>query len=338
MKVLIRPDAGLEMGLGHLQRCLNLAYALKQCGFSVEFISYSFEEVEAIVEAEGYRFEHLVDGYPAGIPTELLDRFKVLLIDSYNVSMNELRNLKRGLFYLAIIDDLCMEYPFADLVINANPYALENNPKNTETIYLFGPQYALLRPEFSNIQQKKIRTDINDLLITLGGSDPWNLTPVIVESVIKTLGDRLKIHVIIGPFFNNKRDIIAQCRSLGRNVLVYLNPPNIERLMFKADLAISAGGQTLFELAAVGTPTIVIQLADNQKQNIQILKNKGAVMFAGEVHDFNLERSIAEKLIVLLEKPGLREKIAFNARKLFDGKGIYRVAEKIKEVTTYKQV
>lgn len=94
--------------------------------------------------------------------------------------------------------------------------------------------------------------------------------------------------------------------------------------MENVDLAITGGGQTIFELANVGIPSIVIQIAENQKNNIIGLNKKGTLMFAGNYDDPLLLDNI-NKNVELLKSKGKREEMSKKAMQTIDGNGSERI-------------
>ena len=99
--------------------------------------------------------------------------------------------------------------------------------------------------------------------------------------------------------------------------------------MLKCDLALTGGGQTTYELAATGAPTIAVRLASNQTGNLLGLAARGALFWAGDVGEPDLQDKIRQAILVLAENRDTRQKMSYAGRLLVDGRGADRVAEEI---------
>ncbi|GAG53024.1 unnamed protein product, partial [marine sediment metagenome] len=188
-----------------------------------------------------------------------------------------------------------------------------------------------LRKEFWEVPEKKIKENIESIMITFGGDDAKNITP----EILAFLNDKypeLNKNVIIGRAYQNI-DEIKKGADKNTNLIYYPNAEKIKEIMLNSDIAISAGGQTLYELARIGVPTIGICIAHDQFLNLINWQEKEFIQYIGWYNDkkllFKLEKSIS-KLISFKE----RIKSSERSKILIDGKGtkrcIYKVLKKIK--------
>jgi spore coat polysaccharide biosynthesis predicted glycosyltransferase SpsG len=134
-----------------------------------------------------------------------------------------------------------------------------------------------------------------------------------------------EVDVVVGPFAD-----AGLPGGMRRNRLVlHKNPPDMQRLMQGADLAVAGAGVTLYELAATGTPTVAVQIADNQAANAAAFANAGAALLAGDAASARLPAALADAVGRLVASSSLRAALAGRARDLVDGAGAIRAAREI---------
>lgn len=329
----IRADGGPGLGWGHIMRCLALAEELEKIGTKVEFLSRKNCEVIEKIKHCGFDVRPLVsisiDEEVEEVLQILRDKdLAVLITDSYQIDEAYLSRIREKVSVLVSIDDLNqMQYP-SDLVVNGNIYAPNLSYKriHEKTKFLLGPQYLLLRREFSNSFERRIADTVEEVLITVGGSDIFNLTPQIMR-VINSLPIK-RVQVVIGPSFTNKAEIGATAQKMIPRVVLHENVENMSQLMVSCDIAITAGGTTLYELAATGTPGIAVLQADNQLQAAEVMAQRGTVINLG-LGDKAFLSQLESSLKLLLDSPNKRREMSIRGRELVDGLGCQRVAREI---------
>lgn len=314
-KILIRADGGEGVGFGHIMRTLVLAKELSQ-RFHISYVCLEDDRfINGIrkIEDEGFRVFKVKNN------SEIEDILKLdgdfILIDKYDIDKKYFEKLKEKFKVFYMDDNNKLDYYPVDLIINQNVYGdmLKYN-KSIDTKALVGGKYVLLRDEFINSTPITINKQIKDILITLGGSDDFNIT----ESIIKNLlGLNINLHVIIGPAFKFKETL--KCYS-DKNIIFYENAI-ISNVMKKVDMAISSCGSTIYELSFLGVPTIGIIVADNQKQCGQYMEKKECIILKS-----NIDKSDIENFTYFH-----RLRLSNNMKKLIDGKGKYRIKEIIEK-------
>lgn len=266
-KLGIRADGGTDKGMGHIIRCLALAKEFINHNVEVTFITKYCDSISEILnknntraiyipETDLYDELNIIKGI---IKTENLD---TILIDSYWINDDYLIKIKENVSLLISIDDNNLyNYP-SDIIINSNIYAsdLKYNLLNKNSKLILGSQYAILRDEFLNVKNKEIHKNVENILITMGGTDINNFTPFILDSVKDF---PYEFYVIIGSGFEYIDEIEKKYKNMNNIHFVY-NPSRISEVMNKCDLAISSAGTTTYELGALGIPTILITQATNQ--------------------------------------------------------------------------
>jgi UDP-2,4-diacetamido-2,4,6-trideoxy-beta-L-altropyranose hydrolase len=336
-KVLFRVDAGPHIGLGHLQRCLSLGSAF--CHFEAGCLFLTNEERTILDRVKRFGF----DGYALGAVGSWTDddlsqtlaiaashRCMAIVVDSDYEGADYLGKLRDAGFFVCAIEDIA-PHPFpCQLVVNGDAHArqLPYHSSSGDTLFLLGPEYSILRREFWERPSRMVRDVVQNILVTLGGADPHNLMPRILGLLDELLGT-FTITAIIGPFFDNLVEVqtIAACTK--HLVKLVFSPESVRDLMLEADLAVSAGGQTLYELACVGCPTIAVRMASNQDGQLQVFAVSGFVRVAGRADDSGIVTAIGDTLLSLLSDSKARAAMSGAGQRLIDGQGALRVAQAI---------
>ena len=167
------------------------------------------------------------------------------------------------------------------------------------------------------------------VLVTLGGADPQSSTLAVVAAVQRALPDAA-LDVVIGPLFGPVPDLDRRAAGDPPRLRLHRDLDDLSALMSAADLAVSGGGQTLYELAATGVPTVALCLADNQEPNIAALAGV-SLLSAGRVEESAADgfHRVEDGCRQLAADPALRERMSDAGRSLIDGHGASRVADVI---------
>jgi UDP-2,4-diacetamido-2,4,6-trideoxy-beta-L-altropyranose hydrolase len=297
MKVVFRVDASLEMGTGHIMRCLTLANELKQQNHEIVFICRELTgnlillikyPVLVLPKNDNFQSDSLYLNWLGATQEQDAEQtIKVipkntdlLIVDSYASDEIWHKQLIPYTKKIMVIDDLADRQFNCDVLLNQNLGTQIEDYKDKvpdDCELLLGCDYALLRPEFPNLREKalikrKNTKVIKNILISMGGSDITNKTYDILQEV----SDDLNIVVILGGISPHNKMIKNYAKSR-KNVKVVVDADNISRLMFDADLAIGAGGSTSWERCCLGLPTLLYVLAENQRKIAGNLEELGAV-------------------------------------------------------------
>lgn len=332
---LIRADANKEIGSGHIMRCLSIASALKACGEKVLFI-VADEGAEVLLNAGEQDFYILHTDYrdmeaELDVLLPVLNKMQpgLLLMDSYFVTKRYLTQVRKYV-KTAYIDDIPrFSYP-VDMLINYNIYG-DCLPYSGESRFLLGASYAPLRPQFLQVGYE-VRPEVEDVLITTGGSDKYNLAGQILEAVLERKETAsLHYHVVSGAF--NPNLAALEALSEGReNISLYKNVTDMAGLMKKMDIAVTAGGSTMYELCAVGVPALCFSFVDNQELIVETFRGKQLVHYGGNYlkEQDAFAGNVAEALAELAGSADLRKNYSKKQRLLVDGCGASRIAEAIR--------
>ena len=330
----IRTDMNAQIATGHIMRCLAIADAAKELGEQVTFILADCMAVN-LLEERGYEYIVLDSKWnqmekELAVLKQVINRYEVscMLVDSYQVTYKYLDELSKCV-RLIYLDDLNMfPYPVADVICYANYWKKFNYSADNEkgTKFYLGTKFVPLRSVFWNCEKKHISETIEKVLILSGGSDPYDAISKILESIERP--QYKEIYVICG-IYNERYEKLCQLYGQEKNVFVYQGVTDIEKYMKKVDVAISAGGTTLYELCACGTPTISYSFADNQLNNVKQFDEDGIIPYAGDVRYEDISLSIRNNIKKMMNDVSLRQAISDRMQMLVDGKGAMRIASQI---------
>lgn len=336
--IAFRTTAGKGIGFGHLRRCLTLAHELAVRGFEPRFWLDGDAAALEVVRGAGYvavtvSGEVREPGW--SLAQHARERPAALVADSYALDETYFRTLRPAV-PLLVIDDLADRALEADLVQNGAldaptlPYRLGPGPGPGNHMHcrtLFGPAYALLRPSFLELRRGvPFRPAVERVLVTLGGADPAGHTDAVVRHLLGVLSKAVVIEVVLGPLFGTAESLEALAQAHPRQIRLHRAPPDLAPLMREADLAVSAGGQTTFELAAAGVPAVALELADNQRVLLAGFARAGTLLAVGEAAAPEMGTRLAEAVGRLCMDPALRRRMSEAGPALVDGRGAERVA------------
>ena len=304
MKLVILTEGGGDRGFGHITRCLSLYQACRRKSIEAELIVNGDDSVLSLLkDVQCIAFDWIRE-------TEKLksaaSSANMVIIDSYLAGRDLYQLLSEATSgRLVIMDDYKrLDYPEGIIV---NPSICGDRFDYGERRSLLGSEYIVLREEFRDVPEKEINEKVKNILITCGGADYTDLIQKVRENIEEKFGVNC--------------DVILPASG-------GVDASEIINLMFKADICVSGGGQTLYELARVGVPTVAVCLADNQKVNLEGLKDKGVIEYAGSIDEDDLIEKVdraAEKLLSQEE----RKKRSKAGRSYVDGRGAERIIESV---------
>ena len=296
-KIYFRADAGPEIGMGHVMRCLSIADASKRAGHSVTFVLAS-ERAADIIRSRGYDTVILATDYkdtenelPAWNKNEA-SSIDCLFVDSYFVTDKYLKSLKEmiGSGKLIYIDDLAaFAYP-SDILINYNAYGPDLDyrglyEKSCTALpkLILGAEYAPLREMFRGVPRKKQPERAENILISTGGSDELHLTLKLIRHLSEKHEEQSRnYHFLLGAM-NEDRAGIKKLAGNIRYITLHENVSDMRELIESMDMAVSAAGSTMYEICACGVPIVTCILADNQIPGAEAFERLGLAVNAGDL-------------------------------------------------------
>jgi len=306
-RVVIRVDASLQMGTGHVMRCLTLAEALKEHGADIVFICREHDgHLLERIEQQGFKTYALPNAHDeeavtnsetgknelygrcwlgstqqqdAALCRPLLEKLSPdwLIVDHYGLDQMWQAQLAPYAGKLMVIDDLANRVHECDVLLDqtygrqVEDYADLVSP---QAQLLLGSEYALLRPEFAEWRdyslQRRRNPEFKKLLITMGGVDPDNVTGEVLFALEKSaLPKGVEIIVVMGATAPHLESVKRQSRLMANNTCVKVNVDNMAELMANTDLAIGAAGSTVWEMLYLGIRPIIVKTAENQSDVVK---------------------------------------------------------------------
>ncbi|MFC2061390.1 PseG/SpsG family protein [Elusimicrobiota bacterium] len=314
MRAFILSEGGKSIGYGHLTRCIALLQAIKQGGADnkAEFIYSGDAEAEYFIKNQDISGSNLnwIEKYDKF--EKMLDLESIVIMDSYLAPKSIYDRISEMLGgKICMIDDFRrIDYP-GGIVVNPSVFSDRlDYPENKNIKYLLGNEYIILRKEFWDVPEKHINNKVKNILITFGGMGYTDLMSEIVDMLNNTSGFNC---IVVEPEKNR------------------FNAKEMLGLMLKADICISGGGQTTYELARCGVPTIGICFADNQKWNLEGWQAAGFIKYIGWRDDKGLFDKLNEAIKCFLPENERRSRSEIG-KSIVDGKGVKRIAGKISEL------
>lgn len=364
MRVAFRVDASLQIGTGHVMRCLTLADALSAQGADCLFICREHQgNLIEQIRNKGYR-THALPVLPsvgasllaikaasdaqspvhshwlgatqvedAAACTAILAEVNPdwLIVDHYALDSRWEITLKPYYRKLMVIDDLADRSHCCQVLLDQTfgRDASDYQPLvSAGTTLLCGSRYALLRPEFAQLRsyslQRRANPQLRQLLITMGGVDKDNATGQVLEALkTSALPDDCRITVVMGgtsPWLDHVRQ---QAEQMPWPTEVLVGGSNMAQLMADSDLAIGAAGATSWERCCLGLPTIMLVLADNQRNVAQGLERAGAVQVLKDPQE--ISNRLPVLLSGLVSSPFLLAEMCEAVAHIVDGRGVATV-------------
>ncbi|MBL0385526.1 UDP-2,4-diacetamido-2,4,6-trideoxy-beta-L-altropyranose hydrolase [Tumebacillus sp. ITR2] len=351
VSIWIRADASVGTGTGHVMRCLTLAHELREKGAHVRFLSRLFPgNLCDFVSDQGFDVVRLPwqesDVEPwLGVTwqedaQQVLDVLRAegqpvdwLIVDHYGLDARWERQVRGGVRRLMAIDDTADRPHECDLLLDQNLHEQSEAryrhlvPSSCET--LFGPHFALLRPEFRETRkQVSVRQrGIKKILVFFGGTDPTRETEKAVEALASLQPADWTFDVIVGGT-NPQRERMEQLVAGTSNAAFYCQVSDMAAKMAAADLSIGAGGSATWERCCLGLPSLQIVVADNQREIAENVARVGASVTLGEAVEVTADR-IRAGVERFLTRPETLAEMSRRAMKLVDGEGAARVGERL---------
>lgn len=354
MHIVFRADASIQIGTGHVMRCLTLADALRERGARCTFICRPHNG--HLMDVIAHRGHHAValsslatttnrisadTGYAAWLGTDWQTDAQQtrealggegadwLVVDHYALDGRWEQALRHYCKNLMVIDDLADRPHDCDVLLDQNLGRSAHDYGGllkTHTATFIGPQYALLRPEFAQLRSQSLarrtQPQLKHLLITMGGVDKDNATGQVLKALsVCHLPPELRITVVMGPHAPCLASVEQQAAQMPRPTQVLVGVKAMAQLMADSDLCIGAAGGTSWERCCLGLPTLLLVVADNQLPGAQALEKAGAALVVGNAQDVSqvFEKHMQSDANVQLKS------LALGAAEVSDGLGMQRI-------------
>ncbi len=291
-RIIIRADGNAKIGAGHLMRCLTVAETLDKnnvlfvCadedsamlamerGFSVFVLNTDYQDMVSELPA----WERMKAQGIGGLGLETV----TILVDSYYVNNEYLQNL-RHYGKVVLLDDMAQDVKAADTLINYNAFATTEMYKAfikaVDTIIYTGSSYIPVRPDFVQ-RSYDVADRVKRVLITTGGGDRDNIAGQILDTIYEK---GISYQVVTGRFNPNYESLQKYARNYP-GVEILHDVKDMAGLMLGCDMAITAGGTTVYELCSIGVPFICFSYAENQERLVEYMEQERIALSSGKYH------------------------------------------------------
>ncbi|MCI5222365.1 MAG: UDP-2,4-diacetamido-2,4,6-trideoxy-beta-L-altropyranose hydrolase [Candidatus Electrothrix sp. AR4] len=352
MLVSIRTDASIQIGTGHVMRCLTLAEHLRDTGTDVLFICRELvANLNDLITSKGFclcplpppeNSNFVLDwnhhaswlevpwkrdaDQTAECIIKNIGHADWLIVDHYALDTSWEHRLRLLAANIMVIDDLADRFHNCDLLFDQNLY--KDYEKRYDRLVpnaclkFLGPKYALLRPEFITARKQLRQRDgrILRVFVFFGGVDSPDLTGQLIEVIKSINAPRVQFDIVTGGGNPHRKEIAYRCRSLS-NTTYHVQIDNIAEFMANADIAIGGGGSTIWERCFLGLPSVIVTMADNQVETVEILSRRGALYNMGSYKIFSQEqlKNIINKFIASPDDTSKMSASAFEVMNNYQG-------------------
>lgn len=326
-------------------RCLTIADELRNLpGLKKEDIRFvcADEASGALAESYGYQTIVLHTDYRdmmqelTGL-SELLGKDSpadapILIVDSYHITEQYLQALRQQA-RIFLLDDMAVQAYPVDCVLNYNAFATKEQYRrlyhDTDTRFYAGSRYVPLRPQFRRAGYV-FRERVQDILITTGGGDRQNIALQILKAI---QAPGLRYHVVTGRYHPDSEAWMRR-EQTDPQLCVHHDVSDMASLMRGCDIAVTAGGTTIYELAAIGVPFLCFSYAQNQKLLTEFIGHGHIAGYCGAFHHNPAETlaRLQQLMTELITDTDVRREMHENERKMVDGLGAVRIARLLTEL------
>jgi spore coat polysaccharide biosynthesis predicted glycosyltransferase SpsG len=329
-KVCIVTEGGKHIGLGHVRRCIVIAHELVQK--DIEVIFYVNRELSGTAWIKKEGFQYKTTSLPRSrLLNTTVPHNSLILIDTKKQVSGLIRSLKKRGHVIVLLDNISDAMLEADCIIY--PTAIYENNMRLEKFkgrIFGGSKYIPISRSFIGIRGKTINKHLRppyQVLITMGGSDPNRLTGKIVSALLKSYLP-LYIRAVIGPAFSTDPLLAAIGKSHHHNVQFIKGKDDLSAEMAGSHIAITALGTTIFELASLGVPALIIANFRTDDRDMAAFQRLGIALPVGyyrDVRGFDIRNAVESLLINKVAWENMSQK----GKILIDGKGADRIAAAI---------
>ncbi|SVB41743.1 uncharacterized protein METZ01_LOCUS194597 [marine metagenome] len=320
-KIGISCKTSFPQGMGHLVRQTHIAKILRNRGAEITFFIPNYPPAQVWLDRCQFPRKTLND--PLALTEKETGPLDLIILDIQDTPSAFIRKIRQNKKPVVSFEDLGEGRNHVDLLIDCN--LGEENSVGLPVQTLFGYPYSVLAPEFETLHSKKreLNGSIESVLITLGGTDPHSLTSLLADKLLQ-IQPNLSMTLLAGPGCKNI-PTLKDLETQNETVKLLESTSQMAQTLFDHSAVFCAGGVTLHEAMAVGTPAFVINQVSHQVEKADHAEKQGAAMNLGMAESWN-ESRLPE---ILESRPEILEKMSLAGKNLIDGKGLKRVADAI---------
>ncbi len=315
---------GGPTGMGHVMRSINVARALKEMDMPVYFLFDNESSATGLVEENGFSWSRYRSGRPA-----LAEGPAGVVVMDINDDVSEyVRSFKKKGSKVLLIDNATKASGVADLSITPSALMAESigkDPYGGSKFVIVGENFFRARKEMK-VREHKMPLEV---LVTMGWCDSNNIT----LRVLRSLSDMDDIHltVVLGPDYTHMKSMEAFKSDKSGKFTFRHGVKDMAPLMAKAHIAFTALGTTVYELAFMGVPPVILSNYMEDDKDLASLKSLKAGVSLG-FHKIVTDDEIRSTTRKFVEDAGYWLEVSERARMLTDGRGAWRIASIIAEL------
>lgn len=308
-------SAGASEGRGHVSRTVTLAEAFRKAGASVRVELLRGE----LSDRDRARLEAIAaDTRP--LDSAVDDAVLVDLPDP-----NEIAG-RWPASRLVIVDDSNRLTSPAAVVVQ--PSLARWGGSTMAGRVLEGYAYAPIRSTLRRLAAERPPEAVPpQVVVCFGGSDPWDIGARVAPAVAGA-GSWATV-AVLGPGYQGR---LGETGAVGATDLAVLrDPPDLDRRLATATVAVTGAGTMKFELAVLGRPAILVAAADDQLPIGAPFAATGAARYLGDGRELD-PAAIGDAVAALMADEPARNAMANRGRTVVDGRGADRVAAAVLEL------
>jgi spore coat polysaccharide biosynthesis predicted glycosyltransferase SpsG len=317
--ILSYVDGNNSIGLGHAFRQFNLGKELKKEHFKIFYRTHDkiVKDILSSISNCQYIKKNL------SLEKKFIDEINpdLIIIDKLEEKKTFLKMLNKTRKKILAID-----------YIGLNKNLIENGinilyPKSGIKKALTGFDFAILNKQFKKTKRKLIKKNVDSILILQGGADTYCLLPKIITN-LNDIDKKFKITVVVGHSFDCWDSLNKSVKNSPHKIQIKKNVIDMSTLMNKHDLAISAAGMTLLELAFLGIPTVIVCAEKFEEETARLLQRRGFGLNLGFSKNPN-KTKLQKSLMILNDSYQLRHKMSLNGKRIVDNSGTKMIVKHI---------
>lgn len=328
--ILVLTEGGRGIGFGHVTRCMAIGQAFAARGIRPKVAVNGDQSLVKMLKEKSYIF---VDWLKKNNKAHaLLEDADIVIIDSYKAGKTFYDRISESGKLGVYVDDFNrLDYP-GGIIVNGSINAGNlKYPVKEDTRLLLGTVYAPIRKEFWNSAGKSVRKAVSCIMVIFGGNDPCGMTLKTMKLLVSRY-PKLAKKVIIGAAFEERAvSAVEKLKDERTELFYHPGADKIKDIMLDADIAISAGGVTLYELASMGVPTVAVSVVGNQQNNVNGWEEAGFIKCAGSSKRYDVADRISSCIGRILNAK-TRSRMRMIGRRHVDGKGARRIADAVMRI------
>jgi UDP-2,4-diacetamido-2,4,6-trideoxy-beta-L-altropyranose hydrolase len=352
VNVVFRTDGSSKMGTGHVMRCITLAKELAKKSSVTFVLSYESKYISELIKSSLssckvvllpeskhkyihehlFNYEHIIED--SGNTKKVIDEVgnvDWLIIDHYGIDEKWETKFRSSVKNIMVIDDLANRKHDCDILLDQNFYIDAEKRYDglvpDDAVCLIGVSYALLREEFVKSKKSSVKDNVDNILVSFGGGDPDNITAEVLEVLKDDSYSKINVNAVMSNASEHK-DFIKKICEENDNFKYHLQIDYMARLMSEADIFIGAGGSTSLERMAMGLPSVVVSIAENQNKICEDLAKANLVKYVGTSKEYTNDK-FKDVLNQAISDKSWREFLSLKGVDLVDGTGVQRVKKYI---------